>query len=138
MMEFISIPLVFGIGSYAFYKLVELYVRKKERLLIIEKLSQLEKTNVDNLNFSDFFNTKGMPWGQFFSLRVGSLLLGLGLGLLVGYIIVYTTIGLSYNQETAWHAREMMSIVYGSSTLLFGGAGMIAGFIIERKLVNNK
>jgi hypothetical protein len=28
-----------------------------------------------------------------------------------------------------------MSIVYGSSTLLFGGIGLVAGFIVERKMI---
>ena len=40
MMDFISIPLVVGIICYGIYSLFELFVHKKESLMIIEKLSE--------------------------------------------------------------------------------------------------
>jgi hypothetical protein len=134
MMDFISIPLTIGIISFAMYKLIELYVRKKERLLIIEKLSQLEKATVENFNLSGIFGGKSFPANQFISLRIGCLLIGLGLGLLIGFLIANSTIPVNYSGES-WRARELMSIVYGSSTLLFGGIGLVAGFIVERKMI---
>ncbi len=134
MMDFISVPLTVGIVAFAFYKLIELYVRKKERLLIIEKLSQLENANVENFNLSGIFGGKNLPWNQFISLRIGCLLMGLGLGLLIGFLIVNASIPMSSHIQDSWNTRELMSIVYGSSTLLFGGIGLVAGFVIERKL----
>jgi hypothetical protein len=132
MMEFITIPLTFGIGAYAFYKLIELFARKRERIMIIEKLSQLEKASVENLNLSNIFGDGKAIRSAFTTLRVGSLLAGLGLGLLVGYIIVNATIG-GFG-GSSYEVRQTMSVVYGSSTLLFGGIGLIAGFIAERML----
>ena len=132
MMDFISIPVTFGIGAYAFYKLIELFVRKKERLLIIDKLSQLEKANIENLNLSNIFGDGKSFKNAYLTLRIGSLLTGLGLGLLVGYIIINTTMG--GFERASYDIRQTMSVVYGSSTLLFGGLGLIAGFIAERRL----
>ena len=40
MMDFIMVPLIFGIVTYGIYSLFELFVHKKERLMIIEKLSE--------------------------------------------------------------------------------------------------
>ena len=39
MMDFITVPLIFGIVTYGIYKLFELFVCKKERLIIIEKIN---------------------------------------------------------------------------------------------------
>ena len=44
MMDFITIPLTFGIVTYGIYKLFELFVCKKERLFLLEKI------NFDNAN----------------------------------------------------------------------------------------
>lgn len=132
MMDFISIPVTFGIGAFAFYKLIELFVRKKERLLILEKISQLENVNTENLNLARLFGEGKMFKSQFLSLRIGSLLMGLGLGLLIGYIIVQSSMGLS--REIAYEMRETMSVIYGASTLLFGGLGLVIGFLVEIKM----
>lgn len=135
-MDFITIPLTLGIAVFAFYKLVELYVRKKERILIIEKLSQLEKVNVENFNLSSLFGGKNFSVGQFTGLRIGSLLIGLGLGLLIAYFIINMTVVYPRGGDLPWSIRESISIVYGASTLLFGGLGLVTGFIIERKMIS--
>ncbi len=133
-MDFITIPVTLGIAVFGFYKLVELYVRKKERLLIIDKLSQLENADVEKFSLSGIFGSKGLVFNQFTSLRIGSLLVGLGLGILVGYLIVQGT----YYQTPAndfWRYKEILSVVMGATTLLFGGLGLVFGFIIERNML---
>ncbi|EKD31537.1 MAG: hypothetical protein ACD_77C00310G0017 [uncultured bacterium] len=132
MMDFISIPVTFGIGAFAFYKLIELFVRKKERLMILEKISQLENVNTENLNLARLFGEGKMFKSQFLTLRIGSLLMGLGLGLLIGYIIVQSSMGLS--REISYDMRETMNVIYGASTLLFGGLGLVIGFLVEIKM----
>jgi len=131
-MDFISVPVTFGIGAYAFYKLIELFVRKKERLLILEKISLLENVNTENLNLSKLFGEEKMFKNQFLTLRIGSLLMGLGLGLLIGFIIVRSSYG--YTSDVSYEIRETMSVIYGASTLLFGGLGLVAGFIVEIRM----
>ncbi len=136
MLEFITIPLTFGIGAYAFYKVVELFVRKKERLMLVDKLNTLDNVNTNNINLSGLFGGVKVLQNQYLSLRIGSLLMGLGLGLLIGYLIVQISYG--DLRELTWDLREAQSVIYGASTLLFGGMGLTAGFIAEMKMKNKK
>ncbi|MEA4867581.1 MAG: hypothetical protein EOM61_04710 [Bacteroidia bacterium] len=132
MMDFISIPATFGIGAYAFYKVIELFVRKKERLLLIEKLNTLENVNTSNINLSAIFGDGKIVKNEFLALRIGSLLMGLGLGLLVGFFIVNLAFGNMTN--VTYHMGQTQSVVYGASTLLCGGLGLIVGFITEARM----
>jgi predicted nucleic acid-binding OB-fold protein len=136
MMEFISIPVTFGIGAYAFYKLVELFARKKERIMIIERLSQISSTNIENLDISRIFGESKSFSNKFLALRIGSLLMGLGLGLLVGIGIANNIYGVS--SSISYETLQSMSVVYGASTLCFGGLGLIIGFIVEAKMSKDK
>ena len=56
MMDFISVPLVVGIVCAGIYGLFELFVRKRERLAIIEKIG-------DKLDASAFDGKLGLPHG---------------------------------------------------------------------------
>jgi hypothetical protein len=136
MMEFITVPLTFGIGAYAFYKVIELFVRKKERLMLVDKLNTLDNVNTNNINLSGLFGEAKTLQNQFLTLRIGSLLMGLGLGLLVGYLIVHISFG--GFRDVTWDIRQTQSVIYGASTLLFGGMGLIAGFVTEMKMKNKK
>jgi len=132
MLDFISIPVTFGIGAYAFYKLIELYVRKKERILIIEKLNMLDNVNTQNINLSNLFGEERIFRNQYLALRIGMLLMGLGLGLLVGYFISQLSFG--YIAEPSWDVKQTISVIYGATTLFFGGMGLITGFIVETNM----
>lgn len=130
MMEFIKAPLIIGIVCAAIYGLFELFVRKKERLAIIEKIG-------DKLDASAFDMKIGLPRlasGSFSSLKAGCLLSGIGLGLLIGFLIS-GTVGLNLDDRMG---REIISTVYGASVLLFGGIGLIIAFVIELKLSKEK
>lgn len=131
MMEFIKAPLIIGIVCAAIYGLFELFVRKKERLAIIEKIG-------DKLDASAFDMKIGLPrltnGFSFSSLKAGCLLAGIGFGLLVGFLISGTT---NLNMDN-WSGRELISTVYGASVLLFGGIGLIIAFVIELKLSKDK
>ncbi len=54
MMDFISVPLVVGIVCAGIYGLFELFVRRRERLAIIEKIG-------DKLDASAFDGKLGLP-----------------------------------------------------------------------------
>lgn len=129
MMDFITIPLVVGMITLGIYKLFELFVRKKERLTIIEKAG-------DKLDASMLQNQISEPikiFNRFSSgtLKAGCLLLGVGLGLLVGFIIAnFVPLG-NMNGTNDWQIREAIAVVYGASVLLFGGASLLVAFLIE-------
>lgn len=126
MMDFIMVPLIFGIVTYGIYSLFELFVHKKERLMIIEKLSEkVDWAVLDGKLQLPSFAQKRI---SFSALKIGCLMLGLGLGLLVGFIF-HTYVKVNFGGD--W---DMVSVVYGASVLLCGGLGLILAFIIENKM----
>ena len=126
MMDFIMVPLIFGIVTYGIYSLFELFVHKKERLMIIEKLSEkVDWAVLDGKLQLPSFAQKRI---SFSALKIGCLMLGLGLGLLVGFIF-HTYVKVNFGGD--W---EMVSVAYGASVLLCGGLGLILAFIIENKM----
>jgi len=132
MMDFITVPLVVGIVTLGIYKLFELFVRKKERLSIIEKIGEKFDASMIENKFS--FPSKIFKNFSFGSLKAGCLLMGVGLGLLVGFAICISTIrGYNLGGSIDWAVRDTAGIVYGASVLIFGGFGLIAAFIVEMK-----
>ena len=131
-MDFITVPLVVGIVTLGIYKLFELFVRKKERLSIIEKIGEKFDASMIENKFS--FPSKIFKNFSFGSLKAGCLLMGVGLGLLVGFAICISTIrGYNLGGSIDWAVRDTAGIVYGASVLIFGGFGLIAAFIVEMK-----
>lgn len=135
MMDFLSIPAVVGIVFYGIYKLFELFVCRRERLNIIEKLTEsavvptLDKTALDG-----YFRQR-FSYG---ALKAGCLLMGIGLGLLVGFMICNLSIPNYIEHYKDWEFRQMIGIIYGASVLLFGGIGLITAFVIELKIGRKK
>ena len=111
-----NVAIVFGVT----YKLFELFACRKERILLIEKLCEkLPPELLANRPFS--LPSRSSASG----LRLGCLMIGLGIGLLVGFLIV---------QLLVWNASyKVTSVVYGACVLLGGGSGLLASYIIENK-----
>lgn len=138
-MDFLTASLIVGIICAGIYGLFELFVRRNERLAIIEKMG-------DKLDASAFESKLGLPnylkRFSFSSLKAGCLLTGIGLGLLVGFVIntslAYSFSGGNYNDWNHWLRGEVAGTAYGASVLLFGGLGLIIAFIIELKLSKSK
>jgi len=134
MMDFITIPLVIGIVCAGIYGLFELFARRKERLAIIEKIG-------DKLDASAFEGKLGLPSYMrnfsFSALKVGCLMAGLGLGILVGFFI---SIGMAdqIRNFDRWGFGEITGTIYGASVLLFGGLGLLIAFLLELKIAKKK
>lgn len=131
MLDFIMAPTIVGIITLGIYKLFELFVCRKERLTMIEKIgSNFDPSMIRN----KFTFPEKMP-SAFGTLKIACLLLGIGLGLLLGFILT-ESYGLNQLVDTHkdyWLHRETIGIIYGSSVLLFGGAGLLVAFILEMK-----
>ena len=131
-MDFIMVPVVCGIFVLGFYKLFELFVCKKERLLIIEKMGEKFTPEMlgNKINLSSVGNV------SFSALKFGCLFVGLGLGLLAAYLICRTTIDdyVVRNADWNWEVRQTISVIYGACVLLFGGVGLLASFLVELKI----
>lgn len=136
MMEFIVAPLIVWICVSGVYNLFELFARRKERMAIIEKLSEKSDVSflVEKLNRKNGLSNPVST--SFNSLKIGCLLVGLGLGLLVGLIITTNLVHNGYNMHDH-QEREIFGGAYGASVLLFGGLGLLISFLIEIKLKNN-
>ena len=128
MLDFIMVPLVCGIFVLGFYKLFELFVCKKERLLIIEKMG--EKFTPDMLEHKINFSSIGSM--SFSALKFGCLFMGIGLGLLVAFAIHY---GFEDFVNKSWN---VVTTIYGAAVLLFGGLGLLIAFLFELKINKNK
>lgn len=135
MFDFLIPILVVGIITLGLYKFFELLICRRERCEIIGKLDP--DSLIDYLKLMPMGlrigggvrvvseSAPSIPAG---ALRIGCLLLGLGLGLLFGYMLTGTA-DISY---------DIRSIVYIGSVLSFGGLGLIVSFIVERILARRK
>ena len=131
-MNFLEAPLTCGIVFYFIYMTFELFVRKQERIGIIEKLGQ-NMTPLDPTILKNQFSSL-LPSFQkksFTSLRNGCLFVGIGLGLLVGLYINLNMSGI-FEIDRSW-GQNISSVAYGAPVLLFGGLGLIISYLIESK-----
>jgi len=131
VMEMIGVPLIVWICVSGVYGLFELYARRKERLVIIERMGDKLDSSLLDRQFS------GMNFAikSFSSLKIGCLLIGLGLGLLVGLWIHAAILSNSYyTNMDSWRIRDLAGVAYGASVLLFGGIGLLVSFLIETKM----
>jgi len=129
MMDFIMVPAVMGIITLGIYKLFELFVRKKERLTIIDKIG--DKLTPDILNGKIDFSTY-IPKFSSSALKFGCLFMGLGIGILVAFAVHYNF------ADFVESSYQIKSAIYGSCVLLFGGLGLLIAFIVELKVSKKK
>ncbi len=135
MLEFIFIPVIFGIVTLGVYKIVELFVRKKERLMMIEKLGDLEEGS----GLLQRFTLTQSPRKSYSGLKAACLLIGLGVGLLVGFLISSNwPADIPFESRMAYQVRETVNIIYGASVLLSGGLGLLLSFFLEQKFIKKE
>ena len=116
------------------YRLFELFVRRKERMAIIDKLLgeniKFPETNVD-LNLPLFQKPKS-NW----ALKLSLLLIGIGMGLMVAYFIEVSNVGVNRSDIPVWYGQKRMEVVYLASVAIFGGIGLLSAYFIEQKHKN--
>ena len=131
MMDFVIVPLTTGIVFAAIYALFERFVRRKERMAIIEKIGE----NFNNSAFDGKLSlpSYGIPRFSFNSLKAGCLLMGVGVGLMVAFFLSLM-LAASRREFDFYNEYQVMSTAYGASVLLFGGLGLIVAFVIETNM----
>ena len=128
-MDWITPPLICAIIFGCIYKVIELFVRKRERLMIINKMTEISNVDFKGINFYSSGN-------KFTALRVGWLLLGVGCGFLLGFLInMMATYGkYAYDLDSVWEYHRVVSgIVYVACICIFGGIGLLLSYRAERK-----
>lgn len=124
-MKELAIVSVVAIITYGIYRLFELFVRRKERISIIEKLS----TGFDPQVFGkQFFLPQFQNGGNVgaWAIRIGLLLVGVGLGVIIASIVDMCT-------ENVRGSYEPIEVFYPACAALFGGLGLVIAYFIERK-----
>ena len=112
----IVLGLVFGI-----YKFYELSTCRKERMTIIEKMSFGDGVALS----PDVVQWLSAPAQTFGALRIGLLLIGVGLGMCIAFIVSFC---MNIPQQGG-----NSEILYFALMMLFGGLGLTIGHLIESK-----
>lgn len=100
-------------------------------MTIIEKMG--EKFTPDMLEHKINFSSTGNF--SFSALKLGCLLTGMGLGLLVGYVICAATInGYTGTVDIGYRMNDVASLIYGACVLLLGGVGLLVAFVVEMNM----
>jgi len=119
--------LVVGFSVLGIYKIFELYVKRKERILMIEKLVSLVENKEDDENRLKIrlpFVVDGDSGFGFWSLRISLLLIGIGAGCLFAFFM-----RIQY-PDMSW---SLISLANTAAILFFGGIGLLAAYFIEQK-----
>jgi len=125
MNDFVG-AIIVGIVFFAIYRVFELYVRRNERMAIIEKLGGQMKLSDANVDLSlPLFQQSNGSW----ALRISLLLIGVGIGLLVGFFIEFMATNAIMNNDYNWRVQ----MIYFASVAIFGGLGLLVAYFIERK-----
>lgn len=135
-MDWIMIPLNCAIVFGCIYKVVELFVHRQERLLLISKIAEL--TNVDFKGISLYSSGN-----KYTALRIGWLLLGIGCGFLLGFCInilaTYGDYSFHADEDSMFRYREYVGgIVYVAGVCICGGIGLLMSYRAERKAEQQK
>lgn len=143
----ILIPLIVVPASIlGIYRIFELYARRKERIMIIEKMqfnanNDLNLSNNLNLPILGGFNTKvSSSW----PLRASLLMIGLGLGLIVAFILESTVTAsmmpefANYEYNVQHNITNTVSVIYFACVSLFGGLGLLVAYFIEQAKENKQ
>jgi hypothetical protein len=115
-MEEIVVPVVSVLSTFgSIFGIAYIYfmTRHKERLALIEK----ELTG-------EIFKTTQKQYLKYWSLKIGLLFIGVGIGTIVGFVFW------TYNLD---HSLGVMATF--ASIMFFGGLGLLVSFFIERKLM---
>lgn len=131
MFDFLIPIFVVAVITLGIYKLFELIICRRERRMIIEKMDG--NALIDYLKLMPMgirtgapISVRTVPGATSGAFKTGCLLLGLGLGLLFGFMLL--------NWSCYEASREVRSVVYGGAILFFGGLGLVVSFIVERAL----
>ena len=128
-MDWIVPPLVCAVIFGCIYKVVELFVHKRERLMLINKITEISNTNFKGINLYNSGN-------KFTALRIGWLMLGVGCGFLFGFLInMMATYGqYASNFDGVWRYHSVVGgIVYVACICICGGIGLLLSYKAERK-----
>ena len=139
MYDLIITPLVFLIVAFFLYKFFELIICRKERRMIIERMdpaSLLDYAKISGLRVGG-----GVPsvsprprHAAAWPLRIGAVLVGLGLGAAGGRILAANLCSNGRNIDIYYSNTDIVA----GCVLFMGGLGLLIAFIVEYKLYDQR
>lgn len=121
------------------YMVFELFARRGERKMLIEKIVEIGKADVGRY-LNEYLGNTGMAnifrMRSHGSIRGALLMLGIGIGVMAGFFINYLLVGDAYlTSRRHWDVcnEEVVVVIYIASVCIFGGLGMLIAYFIERK-----
>ncbi|MDR0791731.1 MAG: hypothetical protein LBE82_00365 [Chitinophagaceae bacterium] len=136
MFQAIMVAGTIWVICFAIYKLFELFVRRKERMNIIEKLG--DKLNASNPDLKLSIPSLTESANKFNTLKFACLLLGVGFGLLIGYLICLNSIPEYTTGNLNDNSYDAVSVIYGAGVLTGGGIGLLVAFLVEMNYTKRK
>ena len=133
---------ILAILTWGVYRIFELYVRRKERMSIIEML----KNNLEIKNLGDQLNLPlfgGQKLPSTWPLRGSLLMIGIGIGLIVGFVIeTLVTESMNpgfdnYGHYVRNNIYRTVDTIYLACVSVFGGIGLLIAYFIEQKNSKN-
>lgn len=123
---------VLGIITLGIYKVFELFVRRNERLKMIEKLTNGFNPDLlqGNFKFPVYQDDSVGSW----SIRIGLLLIGVGLGVIIATIVdMSTAVPAYYKGKMVYESIRSVDVLYPSCAAVFGGIGLVVAYFIEKR-----
>ena len=71
---------------------------------------------------------------SFSALKGGCLLIGLGLGIFIAFLICSLGFDLYAPGNDSFLNMKIETVIYSASVLLFGGIGLLAAFLLELRM----
>jgi len=135
-MGYIAGICIVAVVTWGIYKLFELFARRKERLAIIDKLS--ERMNPEDVKEAlDYSLLPKMKSTSFGALKASLLMIGIGIGLIVSFFLQYHYLDVSSLSRDNWevwnNANELKFILNFSGVAIFGGLGLLVAYLIEAR-----
>jgi hypothetical protein len=128
---------IVGFIVLGIYKFSELLVRRKERLMFLEKFF----THCENKEVSGSFQMPPNLFGNrnygSWSLRIALLLIGIGIGCLLAFFTwLVTWLEVKNVASGGWHGiQDFISFSY---IAIFGGIGLLISYFIESRQSKKK
>lgn len=132
MFDFLVPAVIFIPICLSVYKTIELYAKRKERILFLEKM--IDKIDTVNGNVQSLFNVDiNKKSNPFITIRWAAGLLFFGLGLIIAHLFcLFSNAEYASGDRNVFNS-DFVSVVYMGFVSVMMGLGFLVAFFIEMK-----